>query len=125
MKLCHSAKIKELIININFFVNYCIELWVSEFTIMENSQAKVIFIITWNHVSLPFYVVNSCSCLIHVISAIAHEMTLKLACFSLKITINGENCQSRISCFTQMASSEITFILDSRKFLSRPITNST
>ena len=51
---------------------------------------------------LPFYLVNTHSGLIHVISAISREITLTLTSFSLKITKNGKNCHSRISHFTQM-----------------------
>ena len=59
---------------------------------------------------------NSSFCLIHMISAISHEITPKLTSFSLKNTINGENYHLRISCFKQITISEITFMLNSRKF---------
>ena len=77
---------------------------------------KAIFNISKSHVSLPFYVVNSSSHPIHVNSAIVLEIMLKLASFSSKITINGQNCHWRISRFIQMLRSEIIFTLDSRNF---------
>ena len=60
--------------------------------------------------------------LIHVISTISREITMKLASFSLKITKNEENCHSWISCFTQMVMSDIIFTLDLHEFYSQPIT---
>ena len=53
---------------------------------------------------------------IHIISAISHEITLKLTSFSLKITKNGENRHSRIWRFTQMVRNENTFTFKSCKF---------
>ena len=81
------------------------------------------FSISLNHISLPFFVVNSCSCPIRVILAVSREIALKLASFSLKILIYGENCHSWILLFSQMVRSEITFTLDWRKFWSRLITS--
>ena len=50
---------------------------------------------------------------------ISSEIALKLISFSLKITKNGENCQSRISRFTKMVRSKIMFMLsnDSQNIL--------
>jgi len=72
-----------------------------------------------NHVSLHFYVKNYYLIRIRVIAAISREIMLKLTSFSFKITINGENCQSRISRFTKMVRSKITFMLlnDSQNIL--------
>ena len=50
------------------------------------------------------------------------QFHVKSSSFSLKITINWENVNSWISCFTQMVGSEITFMFDSWKFYSRLIT---
>ena len=47
----------------------------------------------------------------------------KSTSFSLKMMIIGENCHSWISRFTQMVIIEITFALDSQKYLSSNITN--
>ena len=80
-------------------------------------KIHTIFSISRNHVSLLFYIVNTSSCTIHVMSEISREITLKLASFSLKITINGENCHSQFSHLTQMVKCEITFMLVSRKFI--------
>ena len=88
--------------------------WVSEFMFMENSCLKAIFSISRNQFSLYFYVMNSRS---HKIHLIWREIMLKLTCFSLKITINGEKCHSQLSHFTQMMRSELTFTIDSRKFM--------
>ena len=51
------------------------------------------------------------------------KVTQKFDTFSVKVTMNWENCHSWISHFTQMVKSEITFTLNSRKFWSRPITS--
>ena len=51
------------------------------------------------HVSLLYYIVNSNLHLIHVISGISREITLKLTSFAHKIIKNEENCHSRISRF--------------------------
>ena len=60
---------------------------------------------------------------IPLVIAISHEITQKFANFSLKITKNRENCHSRISRFPKMVKRAFTLV--SRKFWSRPITNST
>ena len=59
---------------------------IGKFTLSE----KAIFSILQNHVSHQFYFINSRSCLIYIISANSHDITLKLSVFSLKIMIDGE-----------------------------------
>ena len=86
-------------------------------TFTENYHSKAIFSISWNHITFQFQVVNSYSLPFHIISAISSEITLKMTCFSLKITKNLENCHLRISRFIQMMKSGMTFKLDSRKFV--------
>ena len=80
--------------------------------IREKFPLESNFSISQNLVALQFYDLNSCSRLINIISANSHEITLKLTKFSLKITINGENCNSRISSFTEMVRSEIMEITE-------------
>jgi len=52
------------------------------------------------------------SCMNHMISVISYEIISKLTSFSLKSTKYDENCHSRISRFTQLIKSEITFTLN-------------
>ena len=80
--------------------------------VTENSPSKAIFSNSQNHVSLQFNVENSYSLLILVTSVVFREITLKMAGFSLKIMIYGENCNSQISRYTQMVRINITFELD-------------
>ena len=58
--------------------------------------------ISQNHVLITFYVMNSRSCLFHIISGILHETQLKLNIFSPTFMKNGGICHS----------DEITFTLD-------------
>ena len=74
---------------------------IGKFTLSE----KAIFSILQNHVSHQFYFINSRSCLIYIISANSHDITLKLSVFSLKIMIVGK------LPFTTVKS-EITFTLN-------------
>ena len=69
---------------------------------MENSCSKVFFIISRKLVSLQFNIVNSHSRQNQVISVISHKITLKLISFPPKITKNGANYHSWISCFTHL-----------------------
>ena len=101
-----------MIVRIDFLFRFSAFQTFSDFT--ENLRLKTIFSIPRKHVSLQFYVVNSRSHLINVISVIPREIMLKVASFSLKFTIKEENCHSQISCITQMVRSEITFVLVSR-----------
>ena len=88
---------------------------------MDHNNFKMLYLLcniifSWSldHISLQFYVEKSRARPIQLISAISSEINLKSTSFSLKTTINGENCHSQISSFTQMVKYEFTFTLDSQ-----------
>ena len=60
---------------------------------------------------------------IPAILAISREVMLKFSNFSLEIMKNMENCHWRISQYTQTVKHSITFPLNSRKFSSWPVDN--
>ena len=83
----------------------------------KNSRSKAVFSISRNQISLQFYVVNSYSCLIHVVSPISYEIMLKLTSFSLKIMKNGET----ENCHFMFHANGDKFILKSCNFVQDPL----